>query len=347
MRPIRLAAFAFSAFLTAGAVSAAPSDCHLTKVAELAVRLDGGRPVVEGTLNGQPIRVAVSTGSYKTILSEAAARRLGLEVTPLPMAHHVITPGRGVREIGSAPVQSLSIGGWQAENLTMEVVPIHFGKDVDLSLGQDIFSQADVELDLAHDTIRFFHPQGCDDVPLAYWADTYAEATMQYAQNERRRFSNRVPVRLNGHEFLARLSTGTVYSTLSDTIAHQAGVYEGNPGVTTLGMVGPSDHEKYPLSVGTFDSFTIGDETVSNVKLRFTRFNPDFISDVGRQVWGLILGMDFIRSHRIYIANSQDKLYFTNVSRPVFDTQSPALQTPPPQTPAPQTAPGEKTAANP
>ncbi|WP_044560147.1 aspartyl protease family protein [Azospirillum sp. B4] len=330
MRPIRLAAFVLSTVLmAAGAAAAAPADCQLNKVAELAVRLEGGRPIVDGTLNGQPIRVVVNTGSYKTLLSEAAARRLGLEVTALPMAHKVLTPGRKLREIGSTPVQSLTVGGWQAENLTMEVIPAHFGKDVDLTLGQDIFAQADVELDFAHDIIRFFRPQGCDDVPLAYWAETYAEATMQYAQNERRRFSNRIPVRLNGHEFLARLSTGATYSTLSDTIAHQAGVYEGGPGVTTLAMVGPPDHEKYPLSVGTFDSFTIGDETIRNVKLRFVRFNPDFISDVGRQVWGLILGMDFIRSHRIYIANSQDKIYFTNVARPVFDTQ-----TPPPQTAA-------------
>jgi hypothetical protein len=32
----------------------------------------------------------------------------------------------------------------------------------------------------------------------------------------------------------------------------------------------------------------------------------------------MVLGMDFIRSHRIFIANSQDRIYFTNVAKPVF-----------------------------
>ncbi|WP_186455748.1 pepsin/retropepsin-like aspartic protease family protein [Nitrospirillum pindoramense] len=323
-----LAVLALSLLLIPGPALAGPEDCHLQKVAELGVRLDDGRPEVDGALNGQPIRVALSTGSSKTTLTEAAAQRLGLEVTPLPMAHRVLTPGRGVREIGSASVESLTVGGWQADHLSLQVVAVGAG-NVDLVLGQDVFSQADVELDFAHNAVRFFQPHGCEGVPLAYWADTYAEAGMQYAQDPRRRFSNRIWVRLNGHEFLARLSTGTRYSTLSDTIAHQQGVYEGDPGVTKLAMIGPQDSEKYPLSVGTFNSLAIGDETLNNVKLRFTRFNPDFRSDLGRHTWGLILGMDFIRSHRIFIANSQDKIYFTNVSRPIFDTQTPDTEVTP------------------
>ncbi|MEA1651920.1 pepsin/retropepsin-like aspartic protease family protein [Nitrospirillum sp. BR 11164] len=324
----RLIALVFSLSLLSGAASAGPEDCHLQKVAELAVRLDSGRPEVDGTLNGRPIRVAVSTGSSKTTLTEAAAERLGLEVTHLPMARVVLTPGRGLREIGAVSVDNLTVGGWQADHLKLQVVAMGAG-GVDLVLGQDVFSQADVELDFAHNAVRFFQAQGCEGVPLAYWADTYAEAGMQYSQDPRRRFSNRVWVRLNGHEFLARLSTGTRYSTLSDTIAHQQGVYEGDPGVTKLAMIGPQESEKYPLSVGTFNSLAIGDETLNNVKLRFTRFNPDFQSDVGRHAWGLILGMDFIKSHRIFIANSQDKIYFTNVSRPIFDTQTPDTEVTP------------------
>jgi hypothetical protein len=55
----------------------------------------------------------------------------------------------------------------------------------------------------------------------------------------------------------------------------------------------------------------LGDEEMRNVRLRF----GDFSMDGG----DMLLGADFFLSHRVYVANSQDKLYFTYNGGPPFD----------------------------
>jgi tetratricopeptide (TPR) repeat protein len=60
-----------------------------------------------------------------------------------------------------------------------------------------------------------------------------------------------------------------------------------------------------------FASFKLGSEEVRHTKLRFASFNlPDA---------DMVLGMDFFLSHRIYVANSQHKLYFTYNGGPIFN----------------------------
>ena len=67
---------------------------------------------------------------------------------------------------------------------------------------------------------------------------------------------------------------------------------------------------------GQFESFAIGNEVVRNPTLRFgevlTSTGP-FV-DVPR----MVLGVDFLRAHRVYVARSQRKLYFTYTGGTVF-----------------------------
>ena len=53
-----------------------------------------------------------------------------------------------------------------------------------------------------------------------------------------------------------------------------------------------------------------------NVRLRFANFSMD--------EGDMLLGADFFLSHRVYVANSQDKLYFTYNGGPPFDVTSPS-----------------------
>ncbi|MDZ5648861.1 retroviral-like aspartic protease family protein [Nitrospirillum sp. BR 11828] len=307
-----------------------PADCHLNQISELTFRMVRGQPVTEVRLNGKVVHAVLDTGASRTVLSAQGAARLGLAVTWLPAADPIMGVG-GMVMTGMAKVGTLTLGAWQAESVSLMVAGNpNFAPGIEMLIGQDVFSQADVELDFAHNTFRFFQPDGCDGVPLAYWADTYAEAVMK-APRGKRRGSNEVFVRLNGHELPAILDTGAATSIVHDVLAHQVGVHEDDDDVVASGKARGVGAATTQIWRGTFDSFGIGDEEVRHVHLNFGSFAPKEDRDMVRIAIPMLLGMDFIRSHRIYVANSQNKLYFTNVSMPIFDTTKPAT---------PQAAPG-------
>jgi len=69
-------------------------------------------------------------------------------------------------------------------------------------------------------------------------------------------------------------------------------------------------------SIGALQSFTIGDEEIKNTKLR--------IADVALSGSEMLVGADFFLSHRVMVARSQRKLYFTYNGGPVFRLDKPA-----------------------
>ena len=80
------------------------------------------------------------------------------------------------------------------------------------------------------------------------------------------------------------------------------------------------------LWMATFASFKLGDEEIKNVRLQF--------GDVQLGGADMLLGDDFFLSHRVYVANSQHKIFITYEGGPVFDLASkPLVQDAPDQTP--------------
>jgi len=63
--------------------------------------------------------------------------------------------------------------------------------------------------------------------------------------------------------------------------------------------------------IARFASFKIGDEEIQHAQLRFGDIN---LTDAD-----MLIGADFFLSHRIYVASSQKRLYFTYNGGPVFD----------------------------
>ncbi|TWB82518.1 aspartyl protease [Nitrospirillum amazonense] len=314
-----------------GVAWAGASDCKVNKIAELPIKVEHNQPLADGMVNGKPIHVLVDTGAYRTTMTRGAAERLGLDVT-LHAAAGVAVGVGGQAAIGSAPVAELSVGNWHTRDLKLEVLDTaDVGPGIELILGQDIFGQSDVELDFVGGAIRFFQPTGCEDVPLAYWAETYAEARMKPVAG--RRTSNMVRVALNDHEFWAILDTGASSSSVQLRAAHRAGVHEDDPGV----IAGAASHgvgkRSIPTWIGTFATFVVGDETVHNVRLRFGDYSAG--ADPERDgAHDMLLGADFIKTHRIFVANSQDKIFFTNVGHPIF---TPLPKTPETAAKAPET----------
>jgi hypothetical protein len=95
--------------------------------------------------------------------------------------------------------------------------------------------------------------------------------------------------------------------------ATQLGVTPDTAGVIAGGCTTGLGRKSVDSWIGPFESFAIGNEIIRDPKLRF--------APVREQLAGLppmLLGADFLRAHRVLIARSQGKMYFTYAGGTVF-----------------------------
>jgi len=193
-------------------------------------------------------------------------------------------------------------------------------------LGQNLLRVSDVEYDLGNGAVRFIKPVGCNDQPLAYWATntTYSFVKLRYTDSRRPQL--RTDVMINGRRMTAEFDTGANRSWLSLEAAERAGIATSSPGVKYLGIaygIGPAPAKVW---VAPIDTFQLGGEKVTHTHLLIGDFrpkNPD--GSDNNQFPDMLLGDDFFLSHRIYVAYSQNKLYFTYNGGPLFDLNAPGL----------------------
>jgi predicted aspartyl protease len=319
--------------LTSGTGGATPT-CTLTRIEEWSVRSVNHYPVIDGTANGQPIGVMLDTGSTRSLILHSAAQRLDL---PRRQARGYRMFGVGGESpVEIARVESFAIGqtvrkGWQL----MVAGAQELAPGVDVILGDDFFHSVDVEFDLAHSAVRLFQAKDCDGVSLAYWTtEVTGEVTIEAVHDSQPQIL--LPVKVNGRPVQALLDSGAPYSMLTKRDAAAAGLTPDSPGVVPVGRSRGLGTKSVDTWIGPIDTFTIGNENIRDTAILFGDLFKDATytptgSYLPRQVAGLqqmLLGVDFLRAHRVLIAHSQRKLYFSYVGGPVFQPRG-ALSPPP------------------
>jgi len=217
------------------------------------------------------------------------------------------------------------------------------GNNVALILGEDFFQQTDVEFDLSHNSVRLFQPLDCDGVSLAYWAsgdageveiENFSEAQPQII----------LPVKINGQSLSAQLDSGATASMLSRSAAARLGITAETPGVVAVGSSTGLGPKSVPVYSASFQSFAIGNETIQDTTISFGDTGTDATRAItgshlryriGTPV-GMLLGVDFLKAHRVLVAHSQRKIYFTYVGGPVFERAKAPPDTSHNITPTPQ-----------
>ena len=201
-----------------------------------------------------------------------------------------------------------------------------FGGNIALILGEDFFQHVDVEFDLAHNAVRLFQPRDCDGVPLAYWTSgAFGEAEIETLNEAQPRIV--LQVKINGESLDALLDSGASASMLSSGTAARLGVTTQTPGVVAMGSsigIGSTTVAVYGAS---FQSFAIGNETIRDAMILFGNTGTDsshtsagsIIRYTMGQRTGMILGVDFLKAHRVLVAHSRRKIYFTYIGGPVFE----------------------------
>lgn len=309
---VALPAIVFVLLSTPFAVVNAASACRYIEQASLDMSRSNtsATPSVEGEINGKPVRMLLDTGASQTYIMRAEADRQKLN----PERIRRMAQGVGGRSsIFLVKLKDFAIGNAHATNLRFPVVETE-SPDIAALIGADFLMQYDVELQLAENRVKLFRADHCQDKALAYWDENAMSVPMELIDGK---YSARVQVKLNDVTLWALIDSGASRSVIDMSVARKLGFATDAPGVRYSGKAGGIGPEKRDIWNMTFDSFTIGDEMVQHPRIGVMEDGDA----VGRKPFQMILGRDFLGSHRALLANSQQQFYFSHNGKTVFPTR--------------------------
>ena len=305
-RILRLGCLGISALLASQAWA---EGCQLMKYGTLPVEMVDGRATTMVKINGKDTRFVLDTGSFFNLMSRASALSLGLKPRAAPFGFRVSGVG------GSAYAEFAEAKSFGVLDTTFKRVAFVLG-GTDMGyglLGANFLDAVDLDLDLAHGKVTLFKPEHCRKVALAYWikGGGYNIADMDsVAGNDDRTTYLRVTI--NGKRLRAVLDSGSYDTLLSRRAAERIGIdLAGRDVKVDDGAIGIGGKAVKTWTV-PIDSFSVGTETIHHSQMEVIDGN------MGDDRTDMLLGVDFILAHHMYIANSQRKVYFTYNGGRVF-----------------------------
>ena len=289
------------------------AGCTLGKIAELPVTMAGLRPMVSAKINGANALFIADSGAFYSVITPASAAEFGLRLRPAPFNMTMRGLG-GEAQISLATVKEFTLANVPIHNVDFIVGGSESGNGAAGLLGQNVFRIADVEYDLANGTIRLIRPSGCGSSMLAYWDKSQPYSALDIGSTTPLAPHTTGVAFVNGVKLRVVFDTGAATSILALSAARRAGVNPRGAGVVAAGFTGGIGRRMVETWIAPVDSFKIGDEEVRNTRLR--------IGDASLNNADMWIGADFFLSHRVYVANSQHKLYFTYNGGPVFNLNS-------------------------
>jgi tetratricopeptide (TPR) repeat protein/predicted aspartyl protease len=286
--------------------------CRVGAMAEFPITMTSLRPVMTAKINDTDVRLLVDSGAFYSMLSAASAAELKLRTYSAPFGFYVVGVGGGSASASIAKAATFTLAGVPLHNIEFLVGGSQVGADTVGILGQNVLHIADVEYDLGQGIVRLMKPLDCGKTLLAYWVgQSQSYSVMDIQSTTPQRPFTQSTAYVNGHEIRVMFDSGAATSVLSLKAAARAGITPDSPGVVRAGPSSGIGRNTFPSYIAFFSSFKIGQEEVRNTRLR--------IADIDLPDADMLIGADFFLSHRMYVANSQHKLYFTYNGGPVFN----------------------------
>lgn len=288
-------------FLATVLSEAALAGCDMHRLAEIPITLKGHRALVSATVNGIQGTFIFDSGSGGTMFQRSALEKFALTTKPLPNGGNYTSAGVPL-DVSETKVKTFDFAGTRYTDEVLTV--LNNDGEYDGWIGQSHLRNADVEYDFAASVIRLYAPTGCTRSNYASWAGqdpVYAVDLEETSPRQPRTFGI---IRVNGVFMRTLFDTGAPDTSLQANAARRAGVEPTSPGsAATEPSYGLNGSVPLKSWIGTFGKLEIGGETIRNVRLTFID-KPQANADI-------ILGINFFRSHRIYLSRADRKLYFT------------------------------------
>ncbi len=301
----------------------AASKCRIGTLGTQHVEfLEDRQFTIEGAVNGQSIRALVDTGSSLSSVGRKFAQQASLD---LHRARGVTAYGvGGATDIDLAHVKTMTLGPMVLERVDVPVIE-HNAKAWDGIFGADILFVHDLEMALADEAIRVVIPQDCHDEFLAYWdREASAVPMSRISRDDHRQV---ITLQINDRDFKAMIDSGASMSVIDTQAASRVGVTRETSKVLADGQAKGIGPRQLDWWIAAFHKVVIGRESISDTRLSVAdlrspaREEANTETRIKRQVdlgYDMILGADFLKSHRVLFSVQQQRFYFSYVGGRIF-----------------------------
>jgi predicted aspartyl protease len=293
--------------------------CSYVEVADMPLKYAGPSlvPAVDGVIDGAPAVMLVDTGAFDTSLTMNAVVKRDLI---MHMTGRYAEGISGTSRLYAARIGEFAIGPVKSVRKRLDLYVIGetaFTPAYDAIVGAPFLLQADMEFDLRAKHMKFFRPMNCNrDNALNYWKEDTVAVPFEFTRSTSP--NPHFTVLVNGKELDAIIDTGAGRSFLTLRGAKSLGIDVKSKEVTRLGTSGGIGSDRAALWVTPVKTVQIGGETINDVELG--------VVDVQGQIEpDLLLGQDFLRTHRVLFAMSQRKVYIAYLGGEIF-TRGNALE---------------------
>jgi predicted aspartyl protease len=279
------------------AARAGTAACATRPIGSIAVSIRNLRPLVTASANGKSLTLLLDTGAQRTLLTPAAAGRIAARAprVEFPGEMRSIAATMKTREV---ELQEFSIGGMDLPARRIHVYHPPAPFNVDGLLGIDILEQFDLDLDLFRGRVFVYAPRSCDtpgpDWPREFEAIRavgYPGAHLQFTAH------------LNGRGVVAVLDTGAQRTTITARAAERIGLSGAALTDDRPIIVRGAAAEQVPSRIYKFSHLKIGDLAI---------FEPEIVvANVNLGPADLVFGMDFLRTHRVWISHGARQIFFS------------------------------------
>lgn len=298
-RKLALSILALAFIPGAALASSLPAGCDMAELATVPLEIgDDTVPIAELRVNGHAVPALLDTGlQFATSLDKQTLEGFGVNIRTMDSTYAGI-------QVMSALMDHVAFGPTEYKKSWFVVNDLK-NEGVGAKIGANFLFRTDVEISLADRYLKFFKPKGCLRAPLAYWdaATRSVPFTIDSLKKDMRPWFK---VRINGQDISAVISTSSPHSYMDLFTAQRMGLRTDAEGAMRLAPVkGWYDRKQEVWSVSVAE-LSIGELKVKDFSMRL--MNLDLSGEA------LILGTDFLSRHRVYVAMSQNRIYFSPVS---------------------------------
>lgn len=310
--------------------AAQDQSCQTDPVATLPIFFAGKfSPFTLATVNGQPAAMMVDTGATASFLTPNFVANSGLKTTPLDPGWN-FSGGGGAISVQQTKLDSFDLGSASGSDLPFAVIALTSDTNsplaaLDGAVGSDILHGFNVELDFPDGKLVLYPKTSCSPPAILAAMGSAIPATLNFYG------AVTLQVQIDGKNFTALLDSGAAHTFVphelfKSYLAGDAGQPIGTNTITTASgidiahqvyrvkqiVIGNEVEDAPLIEVPT----SMGDDIITRNDLR-QQLN-DQAEDLDPSVPSdqIILGEDFIKHHKIFIAYGQGQLFIGPASSP-------------------------------